>query len=110
MNICGKNVDFQSPKFCLNDIIGLELYRFGDDVNELVEGAQREAKIEDKLGKIEKTWESNDFNFKEYKDTKIINLAMLDDIVETVDIHSMDIMTFNADKNSAVFKDQLMKW
>jgi dynein heavy chain, axonemal len=39
MHICGKNVDFQSPKFCLNDIIKLELFKFGDDVNELVEGA-----------------------------------------------------------------------
>jgi len=110
MNICGKNVDFQSPKFCLNDIIGLELYKHGDDVNELVEGAQREAKIETKLGVIEKHWEDNDFCFKDYKETKIINLTMLDEIVENVDIHSMDIMTFNADKNSAVFKDQLMQW
>lgn len=110
MNICGKQVDNKSPKFCLNDIIGLQLYKFGDDVNELVEGAQREAKIENKLGLIESTWEDYNFVFKDYKETKIINLTELDEIVETVDIHSMDIMTFNADKNSAVFKTQLMQW
>ena len=101
MGICGKNVDFQSPKFCLNDIIELELYKFGDDVNELVDGAQREQKIEGRLELIKNAWEDTSFTFKEYKDTKIIDLTMLDEIVEDVDVHSMDIMAFNADKNSA---------
>jgi dynein heavy chain len=103
-------VDHQSPKFCLNDIIALELFRFGDDVNELVDGAQREAKIEVKLENIEKTWEDNDFVFKDYKETKIISLTELDEIVEVCDMQSMEIMTMNADKNSEVFKDKLMKW
>lgn len=68
--ICGKTVNRNDPKFCLRDIIDLELYKFSEDVNELVEGAQKEAGIEKKLNNIIKTWdESTVLTFKPYKDT-----------------------------------------
>lgn len=108
MKICGKVVNFNSPTFCLNDIINLELFKFAEDVNELVDGASREAKIEQKLGVIVKTWEQNDFEFKEYKETKI--LGSLDEIMELCDMQSMDLMTMNSSKDADEFKDQLNKW
>ena len=52
-----KTINFKSPSFCLEDLIKLELYRFSEDVNELVDGAQKESKIESKLKSIEGTWE-----------------------------------------------------
>jgi dynein heavy chain len=68
--ICGKTVNRNDPKFCLRDIINLELYKFSEDVNELVEGAQKEAGIEKKLTNIISTWdESTVLCFKPYKDT-----------------------------------------
>lgn len=69
MKITGKSINFSSPKFCLEDLIKLELYKYSEDVNELVEGAQKEAKIESNLNKIEKIWDEQEFEFKEYKDT-----------------------------------------
>lgn len=109
--ICGKTVNRQDPTFCLRDIINLELYKFSDDVNELVEGAQKEASIEKKLNNIIKTWDdSTVLHFKEYKETKILDIAMLEDIVENVDLQSMDLMTMNASKDSEEFKPQLLKW
>jgi dynein heavy chain len=47
--ICDKTVPYNSPKFCLNDLIGMELHKFVDDVNELVDGAAKEAKIDTKI-------------------------------------------------------------
>ena len=109
--ICGKTVNRNDPKFCLRDIINLELYKFSDDVNELVEGAQKEDKIEKKLDMIIKTWDdSTILHFKPYKDTQILDTAMLEEIVENVDIQSMDLMTMNASKDSEEFKDSLLKW
>ena len=109
--ICGKTVNRNDPKFCLRDIINLELYKFSDDVNELVEGAQKEDKIEKKLDTIIKTWDdSTILHFKPYKDTQILDTAMLEEIVENVDIQSMDLMTMNASKDSEEFKDSLLKW
>ena len=109
--ICGKVVNRDDPKFCLRDIIDLELYKYAEDVNELVEGAQKEASIEKKLTGIVNYWgEATCLFFKEYKDTKILDTAMLEDIVENVDLHSMDLMTMNASKDSEEFKPQLLKW
>lgn len=109
--ICGKIVNRNDPKFCLRDIINLELYKFAEDVNELVEGAQKEASIEKKLNIIIKTWdESTVLTFKEYKDTKILDTGALEEIVENVDLQSMDLMSMNASKDSEEFKEQLLKW
>jgi dynein heavy chain len=109
--ICGKTVNRNDPKFCLRDIIKLELYKYAEDVNELVDGAQKEDKIEKKLEIIIKTWdESRTLTFKPYKDTQILDTAMLDTIVEDVDLQSMDLMTMNASKDSEEFKDSLLKW
>jgi len=47
--ITQKTINFKSPNFCLEDLIKLELYRFAEEVNELVDGAQKESKIEIKL-------------------------------------------------------------
>lgn len=109
--ICGKIVNRDDPKFCLRDIIDLELFKYSDEVNELVEGAQKEATIEKKLTNIIKTWDDTTvLKFKEYKDTKILDTAELEEIVENVDLQSMDLMTMNASKDSEEFKPQLLKW
>ena len=106
--ICDKTVPYSSPKFCLNDLIEMELHKFVDDVNELVDGAAKEAKIDVKLTAIEKTWEDFDFEFKEYKETAI--MGALDEIVENVETQSMELMTMIASKDSEEFKTQLHKW
>ena len=109
--ICGKIVNRDDPKFCLRDIIDLELYKYAEDVNELVEGAQKEAGIEKKLTGIVDYWgDATVLFFKEYKDPKILDTAGLEEIVENVDLHSMDLMTMNASKDSEEFKPQLLKW
>ena len=69
MRITQKQINFTSPQFCLDDLIKLELYKYSEEVNELVDGAQKESKIEGKVGQIEKIWEDQKFEFKEYKDT-----------------------------------------
>ena len=109
--VCGKTVNRNDPKFCLSDIINLELYKFSEDVNELVEGAQKEAGIEKKLNNIIKTWDDTTvLSFKPYKDSHILDTGMLEEIVENVDLQSMDLMTMNASKDSEEFKDSLQKW
>ena len=106
--ICGKTVPYNSPNFCLNDLINMELHRFVDDVNELVDGAAKENKIELKLGNIVQTWEGFNYTFAECKDTYI--LGALDDIIENVEQQSMELMTMLASKDSEEFKEQLTKW
>ena len=46
MKITNQNVAFDSPAFCLEDLIKLQLYKYAEEVQELVDGAQKENKIE----------------------------------------------------------------
>jgi dynein heavy chain len=56
MRITQQNIAFSSPKFCLDDLIKLELFKYSEEVTELVDGAQKEDKIENKLNIIQGIW------------------------------------------------------
>lgn len=103
-----KTINFKSPSFCLEDLIKLELYRFSEDVNELVDGAQKESKIESKLKQIEGTWEDQKFEFKEYGDTQI--LGAMDEIVENVEANQLELMQMQSSKDVEEFKEKVNYW
>lgn len=90
--ICGKSINFKSDKFCLADLIQLELFKYAEEVTELVDGAQKEDKIFKKLEGIKALWEDQKFSF-ETKDDGVPLLTALDEIAENVDTHSMELMT-----------------
>lgn len=69
MTITSKTINFNSPNFCLEDLIKLHLYRYAEDVTELVDSAQKESKIENNLVRIKRVWEEQNFTFLDYKDT-----------------------------------------
>lgn len=108
MKTTQKEIAFNSPKFCLDDLIQLELHKFSEEVTELVDGAQKESKIETKLNTIQGIWETQAFEFKEYKEVPILNA--LDEIVETVDLHSMELMGMMSSKDVEEFKERVMIW
>lgn len=39
MHTTGQTVDHASPKFCMNDLIKLHLYKYSEEVTEIVDGA-----------------------------------------------------------------------
>jgi dynein heavy chain len=108
MRITQQTIAFSSPKFCLDDLIKLELYKFSEEVTELVDGAQKEAKIETKLNIIQKCWDEQVFDFKDYKDVPV--LGSLDEIVEFVEQHSMELMGMMSSKDVEEFKERVMHW
>ena len=108
MRITQRTINFNSPTFCLDDLIKLELYKYSEEVNELVDGAQKESKIETNINKIEKIWEEQKFDFKEYKDTQI--LGALDEIVEFVETNSMELMGMLSSKDVEEFKEKVLHW
>jgi dynein heavy chain len=89
-------------------LVALELQKFEVDVEELVEGAQKEDKIENKLKDIVKAWDKMKFDFEVHKDVPI--LAETTEIVELVEQHGMDIQGMLASKDVAEFKETVEKW
>ena len=108
MAITGKNILFSSPKFCLDDLIQLELYKFSDEVNELVDSANKEARIETNLNKIQVIWEDQILSFTEHKGCNII--GPLDETIEFVDDHSMQLMGMMSQKDVEEFKETVLDW
>ena len=108
MKLCAQQINFQSPKFCLDDLIQLQLHKFTEEVTELVEGAQKEHKIEGKLNIIQAEWEGQVFEFKEYKE-----IPVLGEIGETIEIgeqHAMELMGMLSSKDVEEFKDRVLHW
>lgn len=106
MKITQKEIAFKSPKFCLHDLIELQLFNFAEEVTELVDGAQKEDKIEKKLNNIQKVWETCVFEFKEYKEVPI--LGVMDEIIENQETHSMELMAMMSSKDVEEFKDRVL--
>jgi dynein heavy chain len=63
MRTTNKTIDHANPKFCMEDLIKLQLYNYAEDVTEIVEGAQKESKIEGKVNVISRTWDDLPFTF-----------------------------------------------
>jgi dynein heavy chain len=84
------------------------LYKYADEVNEIVEGAQKENKIELNIGKIARTWDDQNFEFKVYKDTYV--LGSMEMIIEFVETQSMELMGMMAQKEVEEFKENVTKW
>lgn len=104
-----KPVNNKSDKFCLDDLIKLELYKVSEDVEELVDSAQKEDKIQKKLENIKSTWETQDFVF-ESKEDGIPLISGLDPIQEFVDAHSLDLMGMQSSKDVEEFKKEVVEW
>jgi dynein heavy chain len=89
--ITKQDFDPYSPAFNFADVLKLELYRFENQVNEIVDKAQKEAKIEKILKNIESDWNGQVFEFEELKDATKIFKGM-DDMLELLDTNTMDLL------------------
>jgi len=108
MRVTDMHIDHANPKFCMEDLIKLHLYKFAEEVTEIVDGAQKESKIESKVNVISRTWDDLAFTFDEKGDT--YELGDLGAIVEFVETQSMDLMTMLAQKEVEEFKENVSKW
>jgi dynein heavy chain, axonemal len=103
-----KKIDHKNPKFCLNDLLVLELHKFEADVEELVESAAKEDKIDNNIRKIIKEWDKMKFTFEETAGVPV--LGETGEIVELVEQHGMDIQGMLGQKDVAEFREVVSKW
>ncbi|XP_026191394.1 dynein beta chain, ciliary [Cyclospora cayetanensis] len=91
MTIAGQTFT-KGPGFCLQDLMNLNLHERAADVSEIVVLAQKEARIDKKLAEITNTWRKTMLEFSlAREDTPL--LLPIDDIVEVLEQHSVDLMT-----------------
>lgn len=66
MQTTGKHF-VMDDKFCLGDLLALELHNYVDACSEIVDRAQKELNIEKQLKKIEDTWAGLSLAFSTYQ-------------------------------------------
>lgn len=71
--------DHKASNFCFDDILRLKLYKLKPEVEQIVDIAQKQFKIDKKLRIIESNWAKQMFVFDVYKENFIF--APLDDMI-----------------------------
>ena len=111
MQITNKEVDPSSPSFSFNDILSMELYEYEVAVNEVVDKAQKEAKIEKKLKQIDSNWIKQEFEFYDEKEYETKLFQPLDNMIEMLDTNQMDLMgMMSQGKYVEYFKNTVEEW
>lgn len=60
-----------NDEFKLDDLLKLELFKYEEEVGEIVDRAQKEEKMEMSLKKLDDVWSKLEFDFQQHKDTDV---------------------------------------
>ncbi|MEW5311809.1 MAG: hypothetical protein WDW38_003494 [Sanguina aurantia] len=112
MTTTGKHF-VMDDKFCLGDLLKLELHNFVDACSEIVDRAQKELNIEKQLKKIEDTWAGLNLVFRPYQDTDVMSLTVEDIITEALENDNLQLQNMSGQKyvqTNAMFLELVAKW
>jgi dynein heavy chain len=111
--LCGLTsvIDPDDKGFCLDDMLSLNLHTHVDDVEEIVETANKELKIEKKLTIIESCWKELLMDYKPHKESEISLIAPSEDVIENLEAHQLELQTMiGMGKFVDYFRDRVMYW
>ena len=77
--------DVSNPTFCLNSLIELGVQDHSDDVEEIIELANKELKVGRKLKDIGVVWKKLELIYRNHKDTEMKLVTVTDDIIEALE-------------------------
>jgi len=102
-----RDIPYDQPSFCLNDLIKLELHKHIDFVSDLVDSAGKENKIELSIKKISKNWEEQVFTMKYKGDVPLLSITEVGEIQEIVDQDQMTLMGMLSQKDVEEFREKV---
>eukprot|EP00937_MAST-01D_sp_MAST-1D-sp2_P001625 g1625.t1 len=106
-----EEIDPHDKDFCLDDMLQLELHKFVDDVEEIVETATKELKIETKLKEIAANWNALELDFTPHKDSDVQIIKPSEDVIEALEANQLDLQTIiGMGKFVDYFRDKVMYW
>ena len=101
----------KGPTFSLSDLLALELHRHVEGIMEVVETANKENKVEAKLGAIERSWSEANFEMARHRDTEVMIIVSPDDLLETLDEHHIQLQSMAAMGRAVdFFRAELTAW
>ena len=94
LKLAGKDIDVSSPTTTFEDILKLQLYKYEAQVNDTVDLASKEQKIDKQIKDIKRRWNRMNFDFKTEKDVPALD--KIDDLTEFLDNDQMQILSLSA--------------
>jgi dynein heavy chain, axonemal len=105
------DLDPTNPKFCMGNLLDLQLHLYVEQVGEIVETADKELKIERKLDTIENVWAGLEVVYVQHKDTDNQILKVPDEVVEFLDAHQLELQTMiGMGKFVDYFRAKVVSW
>ncbi|CAM9131888.1 unnamed protein product, partial [Ectocarpus fasciculatus] len=110
--VCGvKVIDATDPKFTFEDIVKLGIYSKAEDVEEIVETAAKELKIERKLRDIEKVWKNLVLDYVPHNDSEMCLIRPSEEVIESLEGHQLELQTMiGMGKFVDFFRDRVLNW
>lgn len=101
----------KGPSFCLNDLLQLNLHTYSDVVADIVEMAQRELKIENRLNQIETKWNNFVLSFDRHRDTEVFIVSPPDEILDSLEENHLHLQSMaGMGRYIDYFRDRVSKW
>lgn len=110
--VCGvKSIDPNDPKFTFEDTVKLNLHQHTEDVEEIVETANKELKIERKLRDIENVWRVMTLEYTPHNDTEMFLVKLSEEVIENLESHQLELQTMiGMGKFVDFFRDRVLQW
>ena len=110
--ICNvKALNPADSKFSLRDMLMLNLHSHKEEIEDILEVAMKELKIEKKLTEIEGVWSVMELNYSAHKDTEMFVPRPSEEVVESMEAHQMELQgIYGMGKFMAYFKDRVVQW
>jgi len=114
MDVTGVKFDMTSATVTLGSIFAMELHRFTSDIEEIVNEAIQELKIENELKRIEKTWRSQHLDLAKYtgkngQDRGYV-LRSADEIRLELEDNTLNLQSMAGSKFVMIFAEQVRYW
>lgn len=109
-NLVGFDIQ-QSDDFTLKDLIDREVTKYQEEISTISTAAQQEAILQEMLAKIAKTWETQEFEVKNYKEQKdSFILGDTSEVVMALDDSLVTINTISGSRYVAGIRGEVDEW
>lgn len=113
METTGGKFDMDAASFTFKMMIDMQLFKFSDQISDIVSQANKELAIEKQLQLIRETWKVTKFELGKYlrgTEDRGWVLKSCDDILQNLEDNSMNLGSMSASRFVAPFVNDVRKW
>nr|XP_012223058.1 PREDICTED: dynein heavy chain 2, axonemal-like [Linepithema humile] len=105
-----RDFDEMSENFTLDAIAKMQMHNFAEKISEISHAATMELAIEIGLQHIKDTWETISITMLPYKDKGIYRLKAIDDLMQTLEDHQVQLSSMKSTRFVEPFAQQVDYW